>query len=1170
MSTPMLQEYFFQLDRYRSKFQLEDELMLLMQVGSFYEAYEIGREEEGEGEGGWEKEKEKEKGGGGRCVSTRSTTSRGCAKRMASVLRIHLTKKNGKIPASESNPWMVGFPVYVLAKHVHRLNEEGYTVVVLDQVSIPSERCRVAGDRAPATMTTVKYQRRLRGVYSDTLRMDDMDDHSTRGGGSSVRSYEGDEEGGSSSSLSISSSLDQDRFLYGLFVEKYSKGDRGNGDNRKLDHRSVRWGYLMSLVSINLRTGKVQYKENEVEDLERDGLQFLLGFPLRELLVRWCGRDHVWGKEERDTRERQWESILSCTIRPFLSSVIVDRKKEGKEGEYENRRDDDNDDDNEEKEEEGRGTRTKRRDVREAMEGLLHVKQVYQISAQDDLLFELQLQYHPMIVQVLSALFHHVGHFDPSLMSHVQKPLPLPSRSFFYNRDAFWELNLFHLSDRQRSFVSRSKQRSMVDFLSRSMNALGKRYLRDILQHPLYDQLSELQHRHRVLRRFLEMWASPSPSSFASFSSSLDTEWMYLRWKRGRLSVRQIAQLILEWRRCYDHSKIHQFPLSCHLQMASFSHLESFFSATDELWDLENMVSFCASSFLTTTTTTTTFLRQGQEEVEKQRMQLELEFQRLEERYRPCFRLIRQGTPTMATATEERYSSSSSSSSSSFRHEDTVYFSTTIRKWESFQCEHLHHPLYEISRTKSTVKLSLDALDRLAKRYTEWTRTHLSWIRTCVADQSAKIIREYDEVLLKWIAQCSEWDCFLSLADFFRRHDYHFPEHHLPCSTTVENEGGEGGYQMEVENLRHGLYELVQTDDLFVPYSFRIDTNYHRRIAQKNGSSSLKRGGEGGAVPAPAGLLIYGMNSSGKSTFLKSVGMALWLSQCGLMVPATAFRHTLTDQLFTKIGTYDNLYLKHSTFVAEMCELHCMLQRATPRSFLLCDELTSGTETLSATGIVASCITHFLRLGVPFLMSTHLHSLTHLKEIGDHPKLRICHFEIASVSSSRRRSQTIMEKSEENHRSSSSPSPPPLPPLLIEDIRLRYDRTLKDGSGKEAYGIEIAESLGLPSSFIKDALRFRSLWRRRHDTPAPTTSVRSDSTPIPVPKVSRYNSKLIVDHCMICQRTSDLHTHHITPQKEWSQHRAPSHVHKHGLFNLIVLCETCHSSLHHHNSDSLD
>lgn len=73
--------------------------------------------------------------------------------------------------------------------------------------------------------------------------------------------------------------------------------------------------------------------------------------------------------------------------------------------------------------------------------------------------------------------------------------------------------------------------------------------------------------------------------------------------------------------------------------------------------------------------------------------------------------------------------------------------------------------------------------------------------------------------------------------------------------------------------------------------------------------------------------------------------MIVLLAQCGLYVPATQASIPLVDGLFARVGSGDVIAKNQSTFMTEMIEMANILHNATPRSFIILDELGRGTST---------------------------------------------------------------------------------------------------------------------------------------------------------------------------------------------------------------------------------
>lgn len=265
------------------------------------------------------------------------------------------------------------------------------------------------------------------------------------------------------------------------------------------------------------------------------------------------------------------------------------------------------------------------------------------------------------------------------------------------------------------------------------------------------------------------------------------------------------------------------------------------------------------------------------------------------------------------------------------------------------------------------------------------------------------------------------------------------------------------------------------------------------------------------------GLLIYGVNSSGKSSIIRSLGCNIVLAQAGLFVSAKHFEFSPYTLLLSKISCSDNLFKGQSTFISEMLEIKNMVNRSNKNTMILADELCAGTEGLSATSLVSSTILHLSKVKSTFMFSTHLHSLMEIEKIKNLIDINIKHFSIN-----------------------------------IDDNGLTFNRKLKEGHGDSLYGLEIAKTLDIGSEFIKNAFEFRN-------------NLLKKSNMILNTKKSRYNSSLYIHECHICKKESvNLHTHHINFQKDADKNGIikDKHFHKNKIHNLVVLCSICHEGVH--------
>jgi len=91
-------------------------------------------------------------------------------------------------------------------------------------------------------------------------------------------------------------------------------------------------------------------------------------------------------------------------------------------------------------------------------------------------------------------------------------------------------------------------------------------------------------------------------------------------------------------------------------------------------------------------------------------------------------------------------------------------------------------------------------------------------------------------------------------------------------------------------------------------------------------------------LPRGSIAVITGPNMSGKSTYMRSVALAVVLAQTGSFVPAQAASLPVFDRLFTRVGASDDIAGGQSTFMREMSELTEILHDAGPDSLVLLDE----------------------------------------------------------------------------------------------------------------------------------------------------------------------------------------------------------------------------------------
>ncbi len=129
-------------------------------------------------------------------------------------------------------------------------------------------------------------------------------------------------------------------------------------------------------------------------------------------------------------------------------------------------------------------------------------------------------------------------------------------------------------------------------------------------------------------------------------------------------------------------------------------------------------------------------------------------------------------------------------------------------------------------------------------------------------------------------------------------------------------------------------------------------------------------------------LIITGPNMSGKSSYLRQVGLIVLLAHIGSFVPAASAHVGLVDRIYTRVGASDNIAAGESTFLVEMHEAAHIVNTATKRSLILLDEVGRGTSTFDGISI-AWALTEYLheRIGAKTLFATHYHELNELSQL---------------------------------------------------------------------------------------------------------------------------------------------------------------------------------------------
>jgi DNA mismatch repair protein MutS len=190
------------------------------------------------------------------------------------------------------------------------------------------------------------------------------------------------------------------------------------------------------------------------------------------------------------------------------------------------------------------------------------------------------------------------------------------------------------------------------------------------------------------------------------------------------------------------------------------------------------------------------------------------------------------------------------------------------------------------------------------------------------------------------------------------------------------------GREIEIVNGRHPVVEKSLGANFFVPNSTCLG---HKIIAEDINNSNGNIIAEAITTSDnnyPDLIVLTGPNASGKSCYLRQVGLMQLIAQIGSFVPADRAKLGVCDRIFTRVGAVDDLATGQSTFMVEMNETANILNHATPKSLILLDEIGRGTATFDGLSIAWS-VAEYLATEIRSrtIFATHYHELNELASL---------------------------------------------------------------------------------------------------------------------------------------------------------------------------------------------
>lgn len=713
-------------------------------------------------------------------------------------------------------------------------------------------------------------------------------------------------------------------------------------------------------------------------------------------------------------------------------------------------------------------------------------KSVFNIESLLTSIEHLDMERVPLSTQALAILIDFVIGHDSNIIQKLSQPVKLDVSKYIYlGNNALEQLNI----------IETTHNPSLIKLMNNTSTAMGKRLLKERLTHPVKDS-KELLRRYALSKELFDYHA-PIENELANI---YDIERLTRRIKLARLHPFELNYL-------YDS-------LLSIKEVVAFMHNYKFITPPCSLAELQMFIDSIESTF--DLAVSGKYMLKDVEanmvcdgvntkidELNKENEEL---FSKLE--------LLRNHLLSFLKASDSNFVSINRLDKEGF------FLSLTKNRYNLIKEELLNSHIiidddllllkdFKIKVQTNSVKISCVLMDTISDKYVHNLRKIIELNKLVFKEKLIEFEKKFAMLLEELVQFIAEIDLTVSNIKTAKKYNY-------VCPKIVKAQDDENF--LELIDLRHPIIEANEEQGIYVPNDIILgdltlarEEHKNNVIIKNSNPISIKNN-------KMHGILLYGINSSGKSSLMKSIGIAVILAQAGFYVPARSMRFSIFDSVFTRISGADNIAKGLSSFAVEMLELKNIFNRATKQSLILGDEISHSTETMSGLSIVASAILKLAKLESLFVFATHLHQLPEIEEIQKLKNIIPLHL-------------AVMYEDEED--------------------KLVFDRKLKYGSGSSMYGLEYAKSLHMDKEFLVVA----------NDIRKKLTDDYSAVERLSHKKLSKYNKDLFVSTCVICGRPVD-DVHHIKEQARANKDGFIGHMNANHKYNLIPLCKEHHKMVH--------
>ncbi len=988
MSKNILHEYFFYQEKYTKTY--DNNTIIFMRIGDFYEAY--------------------------------ATEDKGFdLSKISEVTNLVKTKKDKKIErVDEKNPYMMGFHYTSLNKFLKIMVDNGFTVVIVDQIT-------------PAP----NPKRAVTGIYSAGTYVHDAD------------------------------STDSNNIV-SIYIE---------------DEKQMNGGYLscIGLSSVDLTTGEcIVYEVFSTNGDDKYALdetyRFIISYNPKEIIITRKEIENISMKKdsliaylELDGKNYHYSSNLNKNFAKLS---------------YQN---------------EFFGKIYKDRGMMTPIEFIDMEKMIY-------------------ARQSLLVLFDFAYKHNESFINNLNKPTIFTnSKHLILGNNAIYQLNIL---ENNSIDSSNNKFRSLFDVINHTSTAMGRRFIKNAICQPLTDP-DEIQLRYNCTEEMIENNLYLTIEKH--LDSILDIERLGRKVFLGMIHPYELANLMESFNGIESIYKLIQNTKNIKAYIPDkklISMVNEFLENCNKTFDINELKKQNLNDI-----TNSFFLKGVYQQIDELNNKVINNIQVMEKICTELSKYIEDktklGKKTKPTTDNDETNMIPKNNLIALKKTDRDGYYLSMTK---IRADNLKKKLEGLDFITLSDSLSIDPKKLIFKESTPNKSGKCSNTKVFFADFNNKsddviflkeklisiVKKKYLDLLTSYGLKYK--DMFREIAQFIAKIDFlksnaktaKMFNYCKPELIDNKNNGCINAYKM-----RHPIIERLKTEIEYTSHNIQLGKSIYN-------------------IDNLDGILLFGLNSSGKSTLMKSIGLNLIMAQAGMYVAADSYKYSPYDSLFARITGNDNIFKGLSQFGLEMTELRAILKRNSPKTLVIGDEVCRGTEHISGNCIVAATIIMLAKSGCSFIFATHLHEIADMSRIKSLDNVKTFHLTV-----------------EYDTKTDS----------------LIFDRLLKEGSGSSVYGLTVAKYIIRDDGFMKLA---QEIMNELLDKPNELLSN----------KQSKYNANLYVDSCQVCGKKNSekeeyvgfLDTHHINFQSNCNEDGfviGKSHLPMNNKSNLVVLCKLCHHKVHH-------